>query len=759
MHAKQVLDERRAVLSKDAAAQDGGIGNWTWLGPSNIGGRVRALVRHPTDFDILWAGSAGGGIWKTTNGGSSWSHASDFLASLAVSSMAIDPNNPNVLYASTGEGFGNQDALPGVGVFKSTDGGSTWTHLAATAEFTWTTRLAHDPTSSNVLFVSTTDKLYGTINGGTTWSEVYNPVGDIRDVKISPWNANLMAVAGDRLVHLSTNGGRSFSSVSPSASGVTINGRIEVAFGRDGSTDYIYALADTFTDPTPDDEDDDTAAAIFRSSNLGSSWTLMNNSELVFNTQSWYDNVIWVDPTNYNRIIIGGVDLWRSIDGGANLTKISDWRAFSSSDPGFSAHADQHVIVTNAVFDGTNNKTLYVGNDGGVQKILDFTTVSEHSGWVNLSPGLGITQFYKGAASPGGGTILGGSQDNSFLQWSGGGAGSWDHDVTGDGGFVAVDPFNTQNLYASIQFLWLYRSTDGGQTWQEIMDGLDDAKDKDKSAFIAPYTIMPASPTTLFACGEDIWKSTDTGDNWAISYNATNVSPCTAVAASGSSTVWFGREGGGLIKTTNAGSSWDIVDGPLFGARFVTDIDIDDFNVNHVVLTYGGYEEDTIWETTNGGDTWTQIRGTEPYNIPAIHISAVSFHPLTSDWIYVGTDLGILATEDGGATWSQDPRFSTGNEGPVNTEVADIFWHGNEWLVAATHGRGMYRARPMITAYVDASNASAGDGSVSSPYQSLVNAEAGTGHGTTFIVAGGTYGPVTIEKRHEIVTTGQVLIE
>ena len=123
MHAKQVLDDRRAVLSKDAAAQDGGIGNWTWLGPSNIGGRVRALVRHPTNFDILWAGSAGGGIWKTTNGGSSWSHASDFLPSLAVSSMTIDPNNANVLYASTGEGFGNADALPGVGVFKSTDGG------------------------------------------------------------------------------------------------------------------------------------------------------------------------------------------------------------------------------------------------------------------------------------------------------------------------------------------------------------------------------------------------------------------------------------------------------------------------------------------------------------------------------------------------------------------------------------------------------------------------------------------------------------
>lgn len=757
LEAKQVLDGRRAALSKGQAVQDGGIGNWSWLGPRNVGGRIRAIVRHPTDYNILWIGAAGGGIWKTTDGGSLWASANDFLPALSVSSMAIDPNNPDVLYASTGEGFSVAGAQPGAGVFKSRNGGATWTQIPSTTQWAYTTRLAHHSGLSNVVYLATPwSGVHRTNDGGATWNQVYFvPAWRTTDVKVSPWNGNLVAIAGEPFVALSTDGGATFDLITPSPP-LSVE-RFEVAFGRDGSTDYLYALTDSHEDPNPDDDKDEYLALLWRTADYGDTWSLMNSSELIFRTQADHDNLIWVDPTNHDRLIVGGIDLWRSVDGGATLTRISDWHTFHTSNPGFSPHADQHTIVTNATFDGTNNKTLYVGNDGGIQKALDFTTVSEHSGWVNLSPGLGITQFYHGAASSGGAAILGGAQDNSFLRYSSADGTDWHQAVTGDGGFAAIDPSDSQIMYAEIQYLWLQKTTNGGQTWSESFTGLLDAKDKDNATFIAPFALMPFSPSTLFAAGRSIWKSTNAAANWSLSLDGDGREKATAIATSGSSVVWVGRTDGSLDKTTNGGADWTSTLGPR--SRFVTDIAIDAFNANHVVVTYGGYELDTIWETTNGGTNWAQIRGTTPYNIPAIQINAVSFHPLNSDWIFVGTDLGVLATEDGGATWNQTPRYSsTGNDGPVNTEVSDLFWHG-EFLVAATHGRGMYQARPMITAFVNAAAGSPGDGSIGNPYQSLINAEAGTGNGTTFVITSGTYGPVTITKRHDVVITGPVVVQ
>lgn len=767
--AKAQLDAMRA-RQPETQQRDGGLWTWTALGPGNIGGRIRTIAIHPTIPNRMWVGSPSGGIFRTDNGGASWAPVDDFLANLAVTSIQIDPNDTNVMYAATGEGFTsywyadfdeNYTAPPGAGVFRSDDGGVTWSLLQSTANelFAYVNRLAIDPATSDIYAaVAPAHAIWKSNNGGASWTLRLLMPGPATDVKVSPNVINRVLAAsqpdddspGD--VFYSTDYGATWVEQTTGATGKLPDdtGRCEVAFGPG---DVAYVLMDR------------NNGQVWRSTNIGApnpTWTLRATIN-VFNpsgggSQGWYDNMIWVDPTNSNTVIIGGIDLWRSLDGGATFTKISDWRQYHT---GLSAHADQHVLAPHPGYNGTTNRTVFVGNDGGIQRATDILTVAQTSGWTNLANGLAITQFYGGAASANGSVIIGGSQDNSTLRYTGGSPNSWFQAETGDGGACAIDFTNASILYAERPRLSIRKSTDGGATYATASTGILDTGSN--AAFIAPFTLDPNNANVLYAGGIRIWKSTNKAASWSQSRNfLTGLPFCTALAVKpgNSNEVWAGYSDGTVSRSTNGGSTWTNVDGgsPGLPDRWVMDIAVSPYFANEAIIVFSGFESDNVWVTVNGGSTWIRRTGTEPNALPELQVNTVTYHPTNPDWIYIGTDLGVLASQDFGLNWNVAPHYP-GNDGPANVEVDDLFWY-QDILVAATYGRGMFRSRPLDIVYVDWANGGIEDGSAAHPYNTVREGISASGNGTTLSLRAGTYteGTNTFDRVGPIVVTGGTVV-
>jgi photosystem II stability/assembly factor-like uncharacterized protein len=752
MRAKEQMDRLRTVAPPD---RDAGISEWEWLGPGNIGGRIRTILIHPTSPNIMWIGSVSGGIWRTDNGGGHWYPIADFMANIGVTSIVMDPTNFNTMYASTGEGFFPGSSAPqGAGIFKSIDGGLTWNQLAATSSFILVNRLAHHPTVANTLLaaVASPAGIYRSADGGATWTPAIVPSAGATDVKYHPLFPNNVLAGTATDLYFSSNGGTGWTRQTTGAAGKLPNspGRCEVAFAPStGAT--MYASLDR------------NGGEVWHGTAGATTWTLMNTGTNYFmsgsvppTSQGAYDNAIWVDPFDPNLLIVGGIDLWRSTNGGTTLRKISRWQNYHNGGPQNSAHADQHAIVHHPGFNGTTNRIVYFGNDGGIQVALDVYTVDSTSGWTNLANNLGITQFYGGAAAPNGSLIVGGAQDNDKLHYTPqNGIHNWRQPQFGDGGFAAIDPINNNRVYGEFIYLDIRRSDNGGMSYVQKISGLGDATNANLAAFIAPFVMDPNNPSTLVAGGKRIWQTTNAAESWSeLRDSLPDGQLCSAIdiAQGNSSVIWVGYSRGRVSRTFNGGGAWfDVTTAALPTGRVVTDIAVNPSNPAEVVITYGGYQNRSVWLTTNNGFDWVLRQGTAPFNLPAIQINTVRYNPTNTNWIYVGTDLGVLASEDKGLTWSISPRLA-GHEGPVNVEVDELFWQGSDHLIAATHGRGMFRARILSTVYVDIANTGTEDGTLLHPYRTIQAAINAAGSGSTISIATGVYpqAPLIFWKRGRV---------
>jgi photosystem II stability/assembly factor-like uncharacterized protein len=672
VNAAEQMKAMQADQDQDLNASSAGIasGAWTWLGPGNIGGRIRSLVIHPTNTDMMWAGSVSGGIWKTTNGGAKWEIITDFMANMAVASLAIDPQNPDILYAGTGEGFYNGDGIQGAGIFKSIDGGVTWTQLASTnaPEWYYVNRLAISSTS-NIILAATESGIWRSVDGGNSW--IQSVFTRTLDINFSPTNINnAIASGGYGEVWYSTDQGVTWQLASGLPSWA---GRVEVAYASNDPS-IVYASVDV------------NGGEIWKSADGGQIYTRVNTGAYYLGSQGWYDNALWVDPTDASRLVVGGIDLWRSTNGGAKLTKISQWWSAPQS-----AHADNHMIIEHPNFDGVNNKEVYFGNDGGVYAANNIYTVAPTTGWKELNNNLGITQFYGAAGNPTTGEIIGGTQDNGTLFYKPGrGPEGWTTTYGGDGGWSAADPTNPKYFYGEYVYLALHRSSDRGASASPIDHGIEDSG---KCAnFIAPFILDPNNPDRMLAGGCRLWRSDNVKadvPSW-ISIKAYNSShtpiSAIAVAPGNSNIIWIGYNNGDVLKTTNGATShptWTKVstNSPGLPFRYVTRITIDKHDSKKVYVTYGGFSADNIWRTADGGASWTDITS----NLPDLPVRSLVIHPANSNWLYIGTELGIFTSEDGGGVWTLP------HDGPTNTSVDELFWIKNS-LIAATHGRGMFKA-------------------------------------------------------------------
>lgn len=680
--------QRDAMLAQQAGTDGPGDAIvWTALGPGNIGGRIRAIIVHPTDPNTLWIGATSGGIWKSVNGGAQWAPLDDFMASLAIGCMAIEPGDPNVLYAGTGEGFfetvegtSNTAAIRGAGIFKTSNGGTTWTQLSATAtpDFYFVNRLAIHPANPQTVLAATTTGIWRSADGGTSWAQTY--AGYMYDLQYHPSDPNRAVAGGHEATPLYTTDGGLTWQAATGASGH----RVELRYARSSPTNVFAAVSD-----------DNQRIKVWQSTNGGVSYTLRTTGAGV-STYAAYNNVLWVDPTNLNNLMIGGVGLYRSTNAGQSLSS-----TFSV------VHSDHHVIVEAPGFNGTTVRTAYFGNDGGIYRTTNIYSTNP----VSLNTNLRITQFY-GAAINANGVVVAGAQDNGTTRYNGNPDG-WTPTLGGDGSFCAADPVDPNYLYYQTQYLSISRSSDGGVTETGIAGGIPEAGTL-KTNFIAYILVDVNNADRMLGAAEQLWRTNNvkaTPPTWTAikpsiappvpaplpgdpngahfaENSPYNISTMT-IAEGDPNLIWVGHNNGQVWMTTNGTAvtpNWTRVDENGVGLpdRWISRIVIDRNNHNRVYVSVMGWATDNVWRTEDGGQTWTLIVGSGATQLPAAPVSALAQHHTQPMRLFVGTDIGIFTSTDDGATWT------TSTQGPGTVSIEEFNWKDDNTLMAVTYGRGVF---------------------------------------------------------------------
>ncbi|MBA4312165.1 MAG: hypothetical protein C0417_06005 [Chlorobiaceae bacterium] len=673
--------------------------SWTSVGPSNVGGRVRSIAVDPANSSIVYAGSVSGGIWKSTNGGSAWTPITDFVSNIVIGCITIDPTNSNVIYAGTGEGYFNYDALRGIGVLKSTDAGTTWTVLnnfvnaSPNYYYYFINKIVIRPDNPNILFAAVsnsnnTEGIWKSTDAGASWSKITTPSTSkfCTDLVLDPNNSNTMFAAFGLFssdgVYKTTNSGTNWTKLTTGFPATTLKyTRISLSISKTNPAVLFASVADS----------NYYTHGVYKLNTSGTSWVTLatpyDYTSAVSGThlggQGWYNNVITVHPTDTNTIYVGGINILRSANGGSTWNRLSD---------GYGApyvHVDQHAIT----IDPNNYSTVYFGCDGGV-----FKSTTGGNSFSDMNSGFSTIQFYSGAVHPTITAYFGGTQDNGTLKTTAPTA--WQSAFGGDGGDVWIN-YNSPNIiYTEYVNLAIFKSIDGGSSWTKSLNGIPTGTNyydgtTDRVDFIAPYTMDPGNPSNLVAGTYKVYRTTSGGTLWtSISGDLTGdgtgstgaVITAIGIAKSSSTTIYVGTSGYGATTarvwaTTNAGTNWTNVTVAPIPNRRVTAIAINPNNRDSAYVCFSGYGTGHLFFTANRGTSWINKSG----NLPDIPVNAMIIDPVNVSHLFVGTDLGVYESQDGGTTWTQQ------NSGMANVSVADLDLNNSGYLFAATHGRGMFK--------------------------------------------------------------------
>lgn len=737
------LKQARSLRPLVPVPPPAGGGSWTPLGPAplstsncsaycrNVGnttGRITAIAINPKNSQEIWLGTADGGVWHTMDGGKDWAPVFDTQQVLSIGSIAVDPNTPSTIYVGTGEANQNIDGYWGAGVFKSTDGGNTWTQLGL-SDFDGLSigRIAVDPDpnhSQTILLaasnpydyepqgVSPQPGIWQSTDGGTSWSLVLptsTSLAGATDVTFDPANPSIdfAAIAqsdANSGVYQSNSAGAigswSLETALPNGDVNAQIKRISVAISQDGNAVYV-AMADV--------NDDLLNCDIYVSPDTGATWktySVNNMGDMCVDSggRQWeYELAFGIDPQNNGHAFLGGVDLWETIDGGQDWTNLTNSGGLSPA----SVHADIHAItpfVSNGAID------YYLGTDSGMWLGAGSGSTTT---FTNLNGGgLNITQFYAGSVGPSDTPLFGGAQDNGEDMFTGGT--QWQQMDLGDGGDTIVDPANTQYVYDEYTYGQIRKSTDGGQTWNDAMSGIaprcvnSPYTGCDWKNFIAPYVMWHGNDQTLFAGTDKVYKTTNGAGTWAAispvldphsCVNGIYVTGCPlsalAVAPSNVKYIYAGDDNGLLYFSTNGGSNWSSA-GPSGNGEvcdsggdcspaggIVTGIAVSPSSASTIYVTFSNFASGGhhVFKSTTSGSTFTDISKSLP-NIP---FESVVVDPNNANHVIVGSDVGVFISTDGGTSWSP---LGTGLP---NVAIDQIFADPNgQNLYVATHGRGMW---------------------------------------------------------------------
>ena len=690
-HLEALKTGLRMRSESKSRSSDSFVPSWEFAGPSNVGGRISDLEYDPHNTDIIYAGAATGGVFKSTDGGVSFFSVFDDLAVLPIGDIAVDPVNSNIIYAGTGEANGGHNNFAGGGVYKTTNGGQSW-NLSGLQNTVSIGRIVINPINPLRIYVAAAGSyfapnpergVYKSDDGGATWTNVLfvNDSTGAIDIAMDQINPdNLLAAMWKRTrypnggsltgatsqLHKSTDGGNTWTVLGPANglpnSSTETVGRIGVSISV-SNPNVAYALFNNTS-----------LVGFFKTTNGGLNWTNAdpnNTLENGFSSFSWYFGNVRIHPTNPDIVYVLDFEIMRSTNSGVS------WTALSNSN----IHVDNHSLA----FKPGNPNTIIEGNDGGI-----YNTVNGGNTWTKVEQ-LPVTQFYEiGIDANNPLRLYGGTQDNGTNRTTTGALDDWDHIYGGDGFYVIVDHTNPDVIYAESQNGGLGKSTDGGLSFQDATSGINNTEKRNWST---PVIMDPDNNNILYYGTNKIYRTTNAAFNWtAISPDLTNGNQARlgtvttiAVAPTNSNVIIAGTDDANVWITSNNGTNWTKVSTGL-PYRWITRVAIDPTNENIAYATFNGLKwvdpQPHVFRTTNKGANWTDISG----NLPDAPVNAFAIDPLRPEVLFVGSDVGAYVSFNSGGSW----QFL--GQGLPMVTVYDLKVHPTaNYLVAGTHGRSMYK--------------------------------------------------------------------
>jgi len=675
----QATEELRMQVLASAARHIAGGETWIELGPSSmdmtgwtmgrVAGRINAITPHPDNDNIVFVGSAAGGVWKTINGGSSWTPVFDQVGTLPIGAIAIEDAAPQNIWVGTGDKNGGGCAgYFGQGVYLSSDGGANWAPANGTGATAMTLSIVNavalHPTDPNVVLAGgagtcgptgalTGPGVFRTADRGATWTRVLSI--NVEDIVFVPGTATVFAGLAGSGVQKSIDGGVTWN---PSSTGLTISGsRMRLAIAASDSN-VMYVLM---------------GSRVFRSGDGGATW--VQRSTTACDGQCTYNQALAVHPTQPDTLIVGTIRPQRSTDGGVTFTPLTTtWGTLQK------VHQDTHVVR----YSRHDPNRFWVGSDGGIWR-----TDNGGSAWSNMNANLNITQFYDIAVHPADSNItFGGAQDNGS---SGRRTSSrWGLTVaSGDGFMNAFDETSPnivfQTSYPQSSLPSIYRSTDSGSLGSFSSVPTTGLTASSNFPFLTP---MAAAGNRLFVTSSVLYRIGTLGNSWtAISPNLGSAASVISPEVRGAIVpTYVGTSGGRIWSSPDAGAPTPVfsdVTGNYPGGR-VSDLAMDPVDSQRVYLARSGFGASRLYRSTTGGTTWTAVGAGLP-NVPA---NSVAVDPLDSNRVFVATDIGVYESIDGGDNFT---AFSTGL--PLGVVVSDLEIDTvPHVLTAGTYSRGAWRA-------------------------------------------------------------------
>lgn len=643
-------------------------------------GRINDVAMSPTQEGVLIVGAASGGAWRSTNAGQSWSEI-DMTSqlSMGVSDIEFAPSNPNIVYMATGDAdgsLGSNASYYSVGLLKSTDAGKTFTETSlyySLGQSKLITRVLIHPTNPNIVLVASKDGIFKSTDGGDTWNNMFSNV-TIKDMEFKPTDPNIvyassMSFGGSNAIYKSTDNGDTWvqshfiSSALRTEIAVTPNAPNNVYIISCGMNRQFLSFQVSL----------DEANSWMTMSTQSTDGNILgwNNGGDLNKGQGSYDLAIAVNPKDQTDVYIGGVNIWHSKDGGRSWELHTHWYG------GYNAteiHADQHRFLFNK-----SGSLLYVANDGGLYR--NFTGTDN---WDELNNGMDITQFYRlGVSQSSPFDVISGSQDNGTSRYD---SQNWEKAYAGDGMECAIDPVDDRNVYISLPYGNIRRSTNGGQSFRSMISPDKIAQQfatQEYASWVTPYVLEPNNPKNIYVGYTNVWKSTNYGEtnSWT-KISDFNVGPSLtlnsiAVAPSNPDYIYTATNTQ-LKKTTNGGQTWELLHS---SSSAITYIAVNPLNPDQIYITKSGfntYDKVLFYDGTN----WKDISG----NLPPVPVNTIVVENPDIQSIYIGTDIGVFYSDLNSGYWVK-------LEGEMpNTVVDELEIHKSSGkLYAATYGRGLWR--------------------------------------------------------------------
>lgn len=678
-------------------------GTWSIVGPVTYPanatgqptgmGRINSIAFHPTDANTIFVGASNGGIWKTADGGSTWADLSSNIPYLGVSAILVHPSNPNIIYIGTGDRDAND--APGIGVYKTTDGGLTWYSVSSGMGNVEVGAMVMHPSDPNTIIAATSAGIYKTTNGGLSWLCKSGNSNYYKDIKFKPGDPTVVYATENGKFYRSSNTGESWSEIT---SGIIAGKRLAIGVSA-ANPNYVYLTQTSATN--------NLFAGVMLSTDAGLNFTTRATSPNIYDyacngsgtsSQADYDLCIAVNPANANEVYIGSINNWKSTDGGATFTICSHWVGSSFGVTcAASVHADQHWFEWNP-----HNGRLYVGNDGGLYYTADGGTT-----WPQISSGLAISQVYKiGQSATNNDLVVNGYQDNGAAVLSGT---TFTTVNGGDAGECAVDYTNANFRYNAGTSGSLRRTTTGGTYFSTIAGLSFNGISGESNYWIFPYTLHESDPTKMFLGYKQVYRSdnvkadTNTSVTWsAISSGETYT--CKVLEHSPANTnILYAVRSGSLKRTDNAMATPGSVtwtNCTLPSGSPITDLEAHPTDANIVYAT-AGYK---IYKSTDKGASWTDISG----NLPGLFINCLVFDKTTpaAEGIYIGNQTGVWYKNASMPSWI---LYSSGLP-PADVRELEIYYDAtpaNSRIKAATYGRGLWQSDLATINVIDPSNLTA----------------------------------------------------